>query len=888
MTQSDDRDLWRLGTRNKSRVRQEVDEEIQTHLDARIAQLERQGLSPAAAREEALRLFGDLEETKKVCLDSDWRRERHVRRKEYYGEMKRDIIHALRQLRRRPGFALVAILTLGVGIGANTAVFSAADHVLLRPLPYADIDRVVTLWETERGTTTDHKEVSPGNMLDWRERSSSFEHLAVAEPYGFDITGDGPPTPLHAWLISEGFFEALGVEPILGRNFVAEEFQPNSGFVVLLSYGLWQRHFGSNPSIVGQTIQIDHQAATVVGVLPPELEYPEPRDIWAPKWFRESELTDRYSDYMFAVGRLAPGVSVAGARADMDRIAAAMSEEFPRSNINTGVNVIPLEQQILGDVRPALLVLLAAVGLLLLIACANVATLLLARGAEREREFGLRAALGAGRARLVRQLVSESVLLAAAGGAVGLLLANVGVRALTALMPPELPRVGTIAIDGRVLAFAVIITVLTALLFGLAPSMRFSQPDLRGALAAGGRSSTGGRQRTRLHRVLVVSEIALALILLVGAGLLVRSYMDLVDNDLGFATDNRATIQMFLYDQNPTPIQRYQRAIEMEERLEATPGVANVAIISALPFHPHKIGADATLRIEGRPQPAPGEDRQVFTTVASPDLFRLMGIQLRSGREFTADDRADGLQVAIINESLRRRFFPNENPIGKQVTIGVMAAPVTREIVGVVADVRPTTLDSDPQPELFVPFAQSMTGAVTFVVETQRDAAALMPTLRNQVWQVDPNQTIYYAATVEELISDTLVERRFHLVLLAVFSAVALVLATIGIYGLISFSASRRTNEIGVRMALGAKNSDVVGMILRDGVRMSLAGVAFGIAGAFALTRFMGSMLYGVAPTDILTYGLIAALMLAVSAAAAYVPAQRAANGDPLAALREE
>jgi putative ABC transport system permease protein len=880
--------LWRPGTRNKGRIRQEVEEEIQLHLAARIAELQRQGLSPEAAREEALRLFGDVEQTRKVCMESDWRRERQVRRREYYGEMKRDVVHALRQLRRRPGFALVAVLTLGVGIGANTAVFSAADHVLLRPLPYADIERAVTLWETERGTSTDHKEVSPGNLLEWRERNSSFEYLAVAEPYGFDITGDGPPQPLHAWLVSEGFFEALGIEPILGRNFVAEEFQPNSGFVVLLSHGLWQRQYGGRPSIVGQTIQIDHQAATVVGVLPPELEYPQPRDIWAPKWFRESELNDRYSDYMFAVGRLVPGPTVASAQADMDRVAAAMAEEYPRSNTNTGVNVIPLSQQILGDVRPALLVLLAAVGFLLLIACANVATLLLARGVEREREFGLRAALGAGRPRLVRQLISESVLLSAAGGVVGLLLAHVGVRALTALIPPELPRVGAIAIDGRVMAFAVIITVLTALLFGLAPSIRFTRPDLRAALAAGERSSGGGRQRTRLHRVLVVSEIALALMLLVGAGLLIRSYADLVDNELGFATANRATIQLFLYDQNPTPQQRYQRAIEMEERFEATPGVANVAIVSALPFHPHKIAADATLRIEGRPEPAPGEERQVFTTVVSPDLFRLMGIPLRSGREFRPEDRADAVPVAIINESLRRRFFPDENPIGRRVRIGVMAAPVTWEIVGVVADVRPTTLDSDPQPELFVPFAQSMTGSVTFVVETQRDAALLMPTLRNQLWQVDPNQTIYYAATIEELISDTLVERRFHLVLLAAFSAVALVLATIGIYGLISFSASRRTNEIGVRIALGARNSDVVGMILRDGIRMGLAGVAIGVAGAFALTRFMETMLYGVAPTDVLTYASTAALMLGVSALAAYVPAQRAAQGDPLTALREE
>jgi predicted permease len=888
MKRFEDPQLWRLGTRNARQVQNEVDEELQLYLEARIAELEGEGLSPSKAREEALRLFGDFEGTRRACFESDWRRERHARRKEIYGEIKRDVVHALRQLRRRPGFALVAILTLGVGIGANTAVFSAADHVLLRPLPYSRPDRAVTLWETELGTDVDRKEVSPGNFLEWRERSTSFEAFAVAEPYGFDITGDGPPQSLHVWLASEGFFEALGVAPILGRTFTPEEYQPNSGFVVLLSYGLWQQHFGGNASIVGQTIELDHQAATVVGVLPPELEYPEPRDVWAPKWFRESELTDRYSDYMFAVARLAPGATVASAQADMDRVAAAMAVDYPRSNANVGVNVIPLEKQILGDVRPALTVLLAAVGFLLLIACANVATLLLARGAERERELGLRAALGAGRPRLVRQLVTESVLLAVLGGAVGLALALFGVDALTALIPAELPRAEAIAIDGRVLAFALAVTASTAFLFGLAPALRFSRPDLRATLAAGGRSSTKGRERSRLHGALVVSEVALALILLVGAGLLIRSFMDLMDNDLGFQSEDRASIQMFIYDNNPTPQQRYQRAMEIEEGMESLPAVAGVGIVSALPFHPHKIGADAKLLIEGRPEPPPGQSQNVFTTVASPDLFRLMGIPLRSGRDFTADDRADATPVAIINESLRRRYFPNENPIGKRVTIGVMAAPVTREIVGVVADVRPTTLDSDPQPELFVPFAQSMTGAVTFVVKTHTDAARMLPALRAQVWQVDPNQTIYYAATIDELIADTLVGRRFNLFLLVSFSIIALVLATIGIYGLISFSTGRRTNEIGVRMALGAESSEIVTMILSDGIRLALTGVAIGLAGAFALTRFMESMLYGVAPTDLLTFAFIGALMLVVSAAAAYIPAYRAARADPLKTLREE
>ncbi len=885
--------------RSARRIREEVEEEIRFHLEMRVAALERGGLDPAAAREEALRMFGDVEKVRAECVRIDTRRERHMRRKEQLAEIRQDLVHGIRQLRRRPGFTAVSIVTLAVGIGATTAVFSAADHVLLRPLPYGESDRVVTLWESKPAAGVGKVEVSPGNFLDWRERSGSFEAMGLVEPFGFDLTGDGPPVAVPVWLVSEGYFEALGVRPFLGRAFLPREYlRPAASdqddaygqgeSVVLISHRLWRTRYGSDPAIVGRTIQLDNIGFTVVGVLPPNLEYPEAKDIWAPKWFREGESQDRTSSYLSAVARLRPGVSVAAAQADLDRVAATLAAEYPRTNQNTGALVVPLEEQILGPVRPALLVLLGAVAFVLLIACANIASLLLARGYERERELGVRAALGARRARLVRQLITESALLAVLGGAAGLLLARLGVAAFAALSPPELPRLSTISIDGPVLIFAFLVTVAAAVLFGLLPALRFSRPDIRSALGSSGRSVTAGRERTRLRAALVVGEIAMALILLIGAGLLVRSFVDILSNDPGFATGNRAALQLFLWDRNPTAEARLQRAQEIKERLAATPGVEAVGIVTSLPFHPSRINAQGRLVIEGRPEPPPGQETRVFATIASEDYFQVMGVPLKRGRPFMAEDRADAPAVAIINESLARRYFRGEDPIGKRVTIGVMSRPASREIIGVVGDVRPTTLDSEPQPELFIPLTQSGSGSLTFVARTSTEATRLLPTLRYQIWQIDPGQAIYHAATVEQLISDTLIERRFHLVLLACFSLIALVLASVGVYGLISYSASQRTNEIGVRVAMGARGSDVVGMIVREAARLAMPGIVLGVGGALLLTRFMEHMLYGVRPTDLLTFLQIAALMLMVSLVAAFVPARRASRVEPMRVLRYE
>ena len=873
--------------RSRGQVQADVDEELRFHLDMRREQLESKGFDPAAAHAEVLRRFGDLEATRRACVETDRGRERVAQRRRYWEEVVQDAGHGLRQLRSRPLFALAAIVTLAIGIGATTSIFGAADHVLFRPLPYRDIDRAVTLWEKERGGAEGRKQVSPGNFLDWMQRTSSFQTMGLAEPTGYDLTGDGPPEPIAAWDVSRGYFEALGVTPLLGRWFSDADHRPGGTPVVVISHGLWQRRYASDPSIVGKDIRLDGRPVTIIGVLPRDADYPEPKDLWAPKIFREHEPTDRRSSYMHAVARLKPGVSLAAARADLARVSSQLAAEHPRTNATLGVELVPLEEQVLGSVRPAMLVLLGAVTLMLLIACANIVGLLLARGAERESELAVRAALGADRGRLLRQMLTESLLLAVLGGTAGLLLAWWGTQTLVALSPPWLPRADTMAIDGRVLGFALVVTLGSSLLFGLLPALRFARVDLQPSLGSGGRIASS-RARVRLRSGLVVTEIALALVLLAGAGLLIRSFWELTSNDVGFSSERRLSLQLFLWDRNSTPEKRLQRMDEIATRFRSVPGVQEVGLVSALPFHPSQIDARDALAIEGRPAPATEADAQVYTTVASPEYFHVMGIPLRRGRVFEASDRMNAPRVALINESLARLYFAGEDPIGKRVTIGVMSAAEPREIVGVVGDVRPTSLDSEPRPELYAPFGQSASGSVTFVVRTRGEPGAMVALMRKKVWEIDPDQTIYHAATVQEMISDTLVERRFHLLLLGVFSFIAMVLAGIGVYGLIAMTTSQRTHEIGVRIALGARPRDIVGMIVAQGIRLVVPGVLIGVAGALFLTRFLGGMLYQVRPTDPVTFAQVAMVMMLIAIVAALVPAVRAAITDPVRALRQD
>lgn len=878
-----DQPSWRrLVPPSVRKIRADVDDEIRFHLEMRAAELERQGMDREAAWNEAVRRFGDHGGVRSALIETDQRRERAARRREWLGEFLHDITFGWRQLRAQPGFALTAIATLGIGIGSATAIFSAADHALLRPLPYEQPEHVVAIRELRAGRELD---VSPGNFVEWKRRTNSFSHFGLAEPWSKDLTGDGSPMALTCWAVTLEFLPALGVRPMLGRLFLPEDFTPDGNGAVILSHGVWTRRFASDSSLVNRSIRLDGAAVPVVGILPPGVDYPEPVDAWSPKVLRPEEGTLRTSQYMYAAARLKPGVTMAQARDDMNRAAGALAAEFPATNATLGVYLASLDERIRGPIRQPVSVLLVAVGFLLLIACTNVAMLLLARGADREGELGLRTALGAGRGRLVTQLFTESALLAGLGGLLGIAIAWAGTGALSRMIPAELGQIGSISVDGRILVFALAVTLGAAFLFGLAPALRLSRPSLVGTLA-GARSASGGADRGALRRSLIAAEVALALVLLAGAGLLGRSFLSLLSNDLGFEPEAKAAVQMFIWDRNPTAADRIVRAAALEERLGRVPGVEDVALTTALPFHPHQITAGSRFMVEGQP-PVEGAEPRAFTTVVTPGYHRLMGIPLIRGRWFTDDDRAGGATVALINQTTARRFFPDQDPIGKRVLFGVMGPPMMREIVGVVGDVRPLGMDSEPRAEVFVPYVQSGAGSITFVARTTNDPATMLPALSAAVWDVDPEQTVYHASPVTALIAETLAARRFNLTLIAAFAVIAAMLSAVGVHGLITFTTARRRREIGVRLALGAERRDVLGLIVRQGIAVTVPGIMAGLLGAFLLTRFLAGMLYRVKPLDPMTFVGVAVVMLAVAVTAAYLPARKASRVDPVRALRE-
>ena len=871
--------------RSSRRIRAELDEELAFHLEMRARELERAGYSPEQARAEARRRFADLMETRTVCLAQDERKERRMRRRDRLEDLWQDVRFGLRQMRRRPAFALLATVTLGIGIGANTAIFSIADHILLRPLPYGDPARVLTVWETDTRTGETRQQPSPGDWLDWQERTTSFTAWGLAEPYGFDLTVGERPEPMNAYRVTADWFRALGVVPALGRDFTDEDHATGAP-VVILAHEFWQSRFGGDPALVGSTISIDRTPVTVIGVLPPGIAYPERTAVYAPLRLRPDAVSDRRSNYMFAVAQLAEGVDADRALAELETVARQLSEEYPASNAATGVELVPLSDQVLGPVRPALMLLLGAVGLLLLIACANVAGLLLARDADRAHEYAVRAALGAGPRRIGMQLLAENVLLALAAGAAGVAIAWGFLQVFSGIAPANLPRVESVGIDARILLFALVATLFTALLFGTIPALRATRTRADSALA--GRGSAAGHAPQRMGRVIVVAEVALALVLLIGAGLLARSFTALLRTDGGFATEDRATLQVFLWDRNPTAAERLVRTAEINAAFRATPGVERVGVTSAAPFHPHRIDSESSLRVSGMPEPRPGDEQRIITIVASPDYFGAIGGEVIRGRGFTEQDDADAPRVALVNETTVRRYLGGRDPIGLRVSFGVSGPPQEREIIGVLRDIRGVRRDEAPQPEVYVPFAQHPSGSLAFVIETATDAGALLPTLEQRLYDVDPLQTIYYSATVEDLIGATLAERRFHLWLLGAFSIIALVLAATGLYGVITFATERRMPELGVRLALGARPRDLVAMVVRDGVTLAVVGVILGLTAAAFLSRLMTGMLYGVHAADPVTYLNLGALMLAVAAFAAYVPARRAIARDPVRTLRRE
>ena len=806
-----------------------------------------------------------------------------------------DLRHSARSLRKRPLFTLLTAGTLALGIGSSTALFSAVHAVLFRDLPYEEPDRIVALFHENRETGERGDGFSAANARSLLESSERLEVAAVAEPWSWDLVVEGRAEAMRGWAVSPGFFEAVGAEPWLGRTFLSEEFDypGDQAPVVLMSHATWTGRFGADPGIVGSDLLLEGQAVTVVGVLPPEFALPDKAELWGPRSWKPYDDPSRAADYMTGFGRLAPGASLEQARAEVDRLASSLTETHPGTNASMGFRLVPLREHLFGNVRTPLLVLLGAVGFVLLIACANVAGLILARGAERQREYALRGALGASAARLIRIVATESVLLAGVGCLLGIGITWAGVQAIQTLGPDHLPRIDELSVDGAVLAFAVAAGALSAILGGLAPSLRLSRPDLREMMSQGGRGSSGSRTSLRLRNRLVVGEVAAAVVLLVGAGLLLKSFTVLLDEELGFDPTDRLAVQVFAYGYGQDGQMTLPEFVNgVVDRLEATPGVEQVALTSSIPGATDgtlaSLDIDLPFLVADRAPPPQGREPRGWSHKVSFGYFDVMEVPVVEGRGFQRSDDAQSTRVMVVNETFARRHFPDESPLGERILLGSGEQQSSWEIVGVVADVRSQGHARPPRPEFYRSLSQSGTGSLTFVVEASGDAATLTSQAREAIWAVNPSQSIWGAATVESLLADWLKERRFNLMLLGGFAVVALLLAAVGIYGLMSYSVEQRASELGIRKALGGQAGDIVGMVLREGAGLAVAGVTLGLVGALILTRFLEGMLFGVEPTDPATFALLAAAVLAVAALAALLPALRAVRIDPMVALREE
>jgi putative ABC transport system permease protein len=799
----------------------------------------------------------------------------------------RDLRTSLRTLARKPGFTIVVVLMLAVGIATNTAIFSVVNGVLLRALPYQQDDRIVTLWQTAPKRGVDREETSPANYFDWQEQSQSFEQFGMAEPWGHLLTGEAEPEANRSWVVSPGFFEALGARPMLGRIFLPEEYQAGGSDVVVIGYNWWQSHFGGDRNLIGRKLTFNNQPTTVVGIMPPDFEYPPGRQLWAPRPRRDNDMQNRGRTFIFIVGRLKPGRTIEQAQQEMNAISARLGEQYPQTNAGVGVMLLPLRQILFGDVRPALLVLFGAVGLVLLIACANVANLLLARAAERQREFAIRSTLGASRSRMVRQLMTESLILAGLGGIGGVLLSSWLIQVIVALSANRLPRLEQINLNPIVLLFASSISLLTALLFGLAPALQNTRLNLQDVLKESTHTTTAGGARQHFRRALVVTQVAVAFVLLVGAGLLARSFKALLEVDPGFAANKALTLEVQLGRR--TTEQRTTFLNQTLEKLEAMPGVAGAGAASALPFSDNQVAQPTTIRIEGHPSVSPEGDATTNLISVTPDYFHALRVPLISGRLLTRFDTKD-VPVAVINHTMALRYWPDEDAIGKKVSFHSYGGDFTAEIVGIVGDTRTAGLETKPKPEMFVSHASAIgyPNSMTYFVRTATDPVTMLPAVKDKIREVNKEQAFSSVATIDELVARSLNQRRFNLLLLASFAVLALILAGVGLYGLISFMTAQRTGEIGIRMAFGADRSRVLKLVIVQGMALTLAGIAIGLLASLALTRLMQSLLFGISATDPLTFVVIAFVLSAVPLLACYIPARRATKVDPMVALRYE
>src|SRR5262245_28429709 len=797
-----------------------------------------------------------------------------------------DLRYGLRVFIKKPGFSVVAVFTLALGIGANSAIFSVVNGVLLRPLPLEDPDRLIKIWETflpgGQGTA------SVPNLKDWREQNTVFNGIAAYQFSSLNLRGQDSPERLQGATVSPNFFDVVGVRPRLGRAFQIGEDEAGRNRVALLSHRLWQRNFGGDAGVIGKDIPLNGESYTVIGVMPPEFRFPSRlTELWVPLVIPPDQVNNRGSHWMFTLARLKPDVGFEQAREQMVAIAKRLEQQYPDSQAGRSVFLIPLQEETVRNIRPALMALLFAVGFVLLIACANVANLLLARATSRRREIAVRTALGAGRLRLVRQLLTESLLLAVTGGALGLALARWGVEGLLVLAANFLPRANEVGLDWRVAAFTAALSILTGVFFGLIPALQSSRVDLQSTLKEGGAAGSG-MQTNWLRSALVVVEIAATLVLLIGAGLLIKSFIRLYETDLGIKAENVLTMSLALpqakYPDTRTAAAFHQKLLD---RVALLPGARSAGVINYLPLQ--QWGFNGGVTIEGQGPYEPGRQPVAEFRAISPDYFRTFSVPLMSGRFFTAEDQSDSQPVVIVNQALAQRYLPGQAPIGKRIrAIG----NDWRTVVGVVGDVRQSGVTQAVRAEVFVPVTQAtwtpLTQTMSLVVRADAEPEALISAVRNAVREVDPAQPVFNVKKMEMVVADSVADRRLNMLLLGIFAAVALTLAVIGIYSVMSYTVSQHTREIGIRMALGARPTDVLKLVIGQGMSLTLVGVGLGVAGAFGLTRLMATLLYGVAATDPLTFAVVSALLMVVALLACCVPARRATKVDPMVALRTE
>jgi len=809
-----------------------------------------------------------------------------------FADLRQDLRYGLRTLAKNPAFTSIAIVALALGIGANSAIFSVVDAVLLRPLPFKKPEQLVMLWENATHLGFPKNTPSPANFLDWQKQAGAFTGMAAMVERSFNLTGVGEPERLDGRRVSANLFDLLGVRAVLGRTFVPDDDRPGS-HVVLLSYSLWQRRFGSDPSVIGHALALNGESYTVIGIMPRLVQLPgfanRNDQLWVPIAFPPEEAAQRGNHFLEVIARMKPGITLKQAQAEMETIAARLAQQYPDYNTRLGAVVVPLHEEVVGDIKPALLVLLGAVGFVLLIACANVANLLLARAAVRQKEIALRLALGASRSRLMRQFLTESVLLAVFGAGLGLLLALGGIRILKTFIPATISQVQTINIDARVLIFTALVAVLTGIGFGLAPALQASHLNLNDTLKEGGRDAGGGRKGNRLRDLLVIGEVAVSFVLLIGAGLLINSFFHLRNLEPGFRADHLLTMKVDLSEvKYPDRERRAAFFDEVIRRVRALPGVQSAAVAGNLPLTYN--GDSMNISVEGVPDPPPDQRPDVIFRAIGPGYFGTMGISIIRGRDFTDQDKADSKNVVVISEKTAQHFWHGQDPIGRRLKPGSSTSNTPwREVIGIVKDVRQNDFIAAPKMQMYFTYRQLKDLAPNaLVIRTSIEPLSLAASARDAIWSVDKDQTVADIDTMEHIVAEAVARQRFSMLLLGLFATLALLLASVGIYGVMTYSVAQRTHEIGIRIALGARRADVLQMTIKQGLRLVGAGMILGLAAAFILTRVLESLLFGISATDPVTFFGISLVLLAVAILASYLPALRATKVDPIIALRAQ